>query len=389
MNKKNIGIVTSSRADYGLLRNVLFKLKEKSEVVTKVVVTGTHLSIEFGNTYHEIENDGICIDKKIEILFNSDNKSSISKSMGLAMFEFSTYFAENTFDLLIVLGDRFETMAICIAAINQNIPIAHLYGGEITEGSLDEIYRHAITKMSYLHFTSTLEHRNRVIQLGEDPRRVFSVGAMGVENAMLTPTLTLSQLEQTLHFDLCKPYALVTYHSSSDEYKEIANISNLLSALESIENLHFIFTKSNADSGGRMINNRLYEYTRKNSKKAILVDSMGTTNYLSALKYCQMVIGNSSSGLVEAPCYGRPTINIGERQKGRTRGETIIDCDNEIDSIINAIELARTDSFISKAKSSENPYGNGNSSDLIVNIVLEKLLNEELKVKKEFYDLNK
>lgn len=387
MKKKHVAIVTSSRADYGLLRNIMYKLQKDDEVITSVVVTGTHLSAEYGNTYCEIEKDGIIIDKKIEILLNSDSRSSVSKSMGLALFEFSNYFADSTFDLLIILGDRFETMAICTAAINQNIPIAHLYGGEITEGSLDEIYRHAITKMSCLHFTSTLEHRNRVIQLGEDPKRVFCVGAMGVENALRTKLLELSQLEEMIHFDLSKPYALVTYHSSSDGKQEMVNVNNLLIALDTIDNLHYIFTKSNADAGGKMVNKKIDEYVSQNCQKAILVDSMGTINYLSALKYSTMVIGNSSSGLVEAPCYGIPTINIGERQKGRTRGETIIDCDNEITSIKEAIELARTESFISKAKSSENPYGDGNTSDLIVQIILDKLRNEELKVKKEFYDL--
>ena len=382
-----ITVLTATRAEYGLLQPIVKRMLQEKRIDVKLVVTGAHLSPEFGKTYLAIEKDGLKIDKKIEILLSSDTPSSVSKSMGLAMISFADYFAETKPDALLVLGDRYETLAVCCAAMNARIPIIHLYGGETTEGAIDEAVRHAITKMSYVHFTSTERYRRRVIQLGEDPDRVFCVGAMGVENAANIPLLSKEQLEQELDFRLDKPYAVVTFHPVTLE-KDSAKrqTEELMQALDTRKDMNSIITKANADADGRIINELCEKFAMENEHVA-LYDSLGMKRYLSALKYSSMVIGNSSSGLVEAPSFAIPTINIGERQKGRLQGQTVINCEPKADSIARAINQARSEAFLQEIRTAVNPYGDGHTSDKIVNILVKLIEEEKIGVAKKFFDL--
>lgn len=386
--KKIISILTATRAEYGLLKPIIYKLTQINELDVRLVVTGAHLSPEFGLTYKEIKNDGFYIDEEIEMLLSSDTSSSISKSMGIAMISFSDYFRVLSPNLLIVLGDRYETLAVSIVAMNQRIPIAHLYGGEITEGAIDECIRHSITKMSYLHFTSTEQYRNRVIQLGESPDRVFNVGAIGIENIMNEKLLSKSELEGELGIDLCKPYAVVTFHpitlekNTSEKY-----ITELLDACKTFNNLNFIFTKANADAHGRIINELIENYA-KNNKNINVFTSLGVTKYLSALKYSSIVIGNSSSGILEAPSFGIPTINIGDRQRGRLQSKSVINCKHSYPEICESINIAMSDEFKQIAKTTVNPYGDGNTSDRIIKVINDFLFNDKIELKKKFYDIN-
>lgn len=384
---KKICVLTATRAEYGLLSPIIKRMSEDSELDVKVVVTGAHLSPEFGLTYKELENDRIEIHKKIEILLSADSPSAISKSMGLAMISFADYFAENEFDGLLVLGDRYETLAVCCAAMNARIPIIHLHGGETTEGAIDEAVRHAITKMSYLHFTSTEVYRKRVIQLGESPDRVYNVGAMGVENALHTPLMTKEELAMDLGIDLEVPYGVLTFHPVTLETDSAEKqMRELLSALDDIKDMQFIVTKANADADGRVINAMLEEYAARNSHIHVY-SSLGMRRYLSAVKYARLVIGNSSSGLIEAPAFKVPTINIGDRQKGRIRAESVIDCESEHEKIISAIKKAQSEGFIAGLRDMENPYGDGRTSVRIVETIKKRLGNNKESLKKKFYDI--
>lgn len=383
---KKICILTSTRAEYGLLKPIIKKLMEVPEIDVRVVATGAHLSPEFGLTYKEIEQDGIAIDEKIEILLSADTPSAISKSMGLAMINFADYFSKLNPDLLIVLGDRYETLAVCCVAMNQRIPIAHLYGGETTEGAVDESIRHAITKLSYLHFTSTEEYRRRVIQLGEHPIRVFSVGAIGIENTLKEKLMSKAELEASIDFKLDKPYAVITFHPVTLEDNNTAKqFQALLKACEKYKNMKFIFSKANADANGRVINQLIDRFVNE-SDNAVVYDSLGMVRYLSAIKFSSMVIGNSSSGLVEAPSFGVPTINIGDRQKGRLQADSVINCEPITEKIDKAITLALTEQFKNKAQKTINPYGDGNTSLKIVDVIKDFLLNNKIDLKKKFYD---
>jgi GDP/UDP-N,N'-diacetylbacillosamine 2-epimerase (hydrolysing) len=383
---KKICILTATRAEYGLLKPIILKLKAVPEFETKVVVTGAHLSPDFGLTYKEIENDGICIDKKIDILLSADTPTAISKTMGLAMIGFADYFAQLEPDMLLVLGDRYETLAVCCAAMNQRIPIAHLYGGETTEGAVDECIRHAITKLSYLHFTSTPEYRRRVIQLGEQPDRVFNVGAIGIENIFNEKLSSKVELESAIGFKLDKPYAVVTFHPVTLEDNSSAEqFEALLKVCQTHQDMKFIFSKANADTNGRIINQLMDRYAKEHDN-VVVVASLGVANYLSALKYSEMVIGNSSSGLTEAPSFGIPTINIGDRQKGRIQADSVINCAPVAGEIDEAIRMAVTDEFKQKARNTVNQYGDGNTSGKIVTKIKEFLLNDRINLKKKFYD---
>lgn len=385
--KKTISVLTATRAEYGLLKPIIAKLNTVEEFDIRIVATGAHLSPEFGLTYKEIEKDGFIIDEKINILLSSDTPSSISKSMGLAMISFADYFESLNPDLLIILGDRYETLAVAATAMNQRIPMAHLYGGETTEGAVDESFRHAITKLSYLHFTSTDEYRKKVIQLGEHPNRVYAVGAIGIENILNEKMLTKVELENELEICLDKPYAMVTFHPVTLESNSSENqIESLLEVCKEYKNLYFILTKANADVEGRVINHLIDKYARENDN-IIAFKSLGTRRYLSALKYCSMVIGNSSSGLVEAPSFGIPTINIGDRQKGRLQASSVINCEPKKNSIRQTIKIALSEDFTRKAKNTVNPYGNGDTSDKVVDVLKEYLLNNKIDLKKKFYDI--
>ena len=384
--KKLISILTATRAEYGLLKPIISKLNTMKEFDVRIVATGAHLSPEFGLTYQEVEKDGFNIDGKIEILLSSDTPSSISKSMGLAMIGFADYFEKLSPDLLIVLGDRYETLAVAATAMNQRIPIAHLYGGETTEGAIDESIRHAITKLSYLHFTSTEEYRKRVIQLGEHPKRVFNVGAIGIENILNEMLLSKEELEEELKIDLSKRYAIVTFHPVTLENNcSKKQIESLLEVCKEYKNISFVFTKANADAEGRIINQFINRFAQYNDNISVFT-SLGMRRYLSALKYCSMVIGNSSSGLLEAPSFGIPTINIGDRQKGRIQADSVINCEPIKGDITESIQLALSEEFVQKAKKTINPYGNGDTSNKVIEVIKDYLLNSKFDLKKKFYD---
>ncbi|WP_312857305.1 UDP-N-acetylglucosamine 2-epimerase [Neobacillus endophyticus] len=386
---KKICIVTSTRAEYGLLKPLMVSLSKMKKIEVNIVVTGTHLSHEFGYTISEIESDGIPIDEKIEIIMGSDTPVSVSKSMGLALISFGEYFNRKKPDLLIVLGDRYEILAVCSAAVNFNIPIAHLHGGEITEGAIDEVIRHSISKMSYLHFTSSDVYRKRVIQLGEDPSRVFNVGALGVENILKTPLLNKYELEQSINFLLDKPYALVTFHPVTKENNTaFEQTEQLLNAIDSFKDIKFIFTKANADADGRVINKLIDNYVEKNRENSIAFTSLGQIRYLSAMKYSAFVMGNSSSGIIETPTFKIPCINIGDRQKGRIQATNIINCPPKKADIILAIKHALSPNFRLSLSNLNSPFGNGDTSEHILRIILQFLQCKNQNFKKKFYDIS-
>lgn len=386
--KKKICVLTATRAEYGLLKPVIEKLQQDENLDVRIVATGMHLSPEFGRTYKEIEQDGLRIDRKIEILLSSDTAAAISKSMGLAMISFADYFAEEQFDGLVVLGDRYETLAVCCVAMNARIPIFHLYGGETTEGIIDESIRHCITKMSFLHFTATEEYRKRVIQLGESPDRVFNVGAMGVENILKRNLLSKQELEQSINYSLSKTYAIVTFHPVTLENKSSeVQIQELLKALDQFANMKFIITKANADANGRVINEYLDQYGSARGN-VIIIDSLGTQRYLSAVKYAKVVIGNSSSGIVEVPSFRISTVNIGDRQKGRIQANSVINCKPIYEDIIQAMKLALSDNFQKIAKQTKNPYEGVETSKKIIDQIKDFVMNEKIDLKKKFYDID-
>lgn len=383
---KKIAVLTATRAEYGLLKNLIIALKREPWLKVEVLVTGAHLSPEHGLTYHEIENDGICIAKKIEILMNSDTSASISKSMGLAMIGFAEYFEESRPDVLLVLGDRYEALAVCCAAMNARIPIFHLHGGEITEGAIDEAVRHSITKMSYLHFTSTEEYRHRVIQLGENPKRVFCVGALGVENVLREEKMSRKELAESIGFELSKPYGVVTFHPVTLEGDTEKQCKEILRAIEELDEYQFIITGANADCGGNATNKMLMEFA-KNHKNIIFIMSLGLKRYLSALQYASFVMGNSSSGLLEAPSFRIPTINVGSRQRGRIKADSVLDCSTNAKEIVKAVRYVVSGEFQRRVQSTVNPYGDGHTVEKILNITRSFLLNEDIDLKKKFFDV--
>ncbi|SEW44461.1 GDP/UDP-N,N'-diacetylbacillosamine 2-epimerase (hydrolysing) [Chitinophaga sp. YR573] len=383
--RRKICVITGTRAEYGLLYWLLKAIKEDIDLELQLVVTGMHLSPEFGLTYKNIEKDGFIIDKKIEILLSSDSATGISKSMGLGMIGFAEALAELQPDLVVMLGDRFEIFSMAAAAMISRIPVAHLHGGEATEGLIDEAIRHSVTKMSHLHFTATEEYKNRVIQLGEQPGRVFNVGAMGIENINKLALLDKEAFEKSITFKLGVRNALVTFHPVTLE-KSSAEIQfkTLLEALDSITDLNIIFTKANADTDGRVINEMIDEYV-KHHKNSIAFSSLGQLRYLSALQYVDVVIGNSSSGIIEVPSFKKATVNIGDRQKGRSKAASIIDCTPDLLSVRAALEQALSEEFKEVLAGTINPYGTGNASEKILPVLKSADLDNILK--KEFYDL--
>lgn len=379
-------VVTGTRAEYGLLYWLMKAVQVDPDLQLQLIVTGMHLSPEFGMTYKEIEKD-FYIDKKIEILLSADSPISISKSMGLALISFSEAYSELDPDLLIVLGDRYEIFAAASAAMVARIPIAHLHGGETTEGAFDEGMRHSITKMSHLHFTATDEYRKRVIQLGEQPDHVFNVGGLGIENIKLLNLLSRDAFEESIDFKLSKRNLLITFHPVTLEHSTAEmQFSELISALDILEDTHLIFTKANSDTNGRIINKMIDEYVNKNSSKAIAFTSLGQLRYLSALQYVDAVVGNSSSGLAEAPSFKIGTVNIGDRQKGRVKAESIIDCEPQRGEIIKSLEKIYSNEFQNMLPMVENPYGDGCSSGKIIETIKKIKLSNILK--KKFFDLN-
>jgi len=372
--KKKIAFCTGTRAEYGLLKPLMELVLHDPDLEFELYVTGMHLSLEFGHTIDEILQDKIPVAEKVEILVSGDTPSAISKSMGLAMIGFGDVFARRKPDMLVLLGDRFEAFCAAAAATVARVPIAHLHGGELTLGAIDDAFRHSITKMSSLHFTSTEEYRHRVIQMGEEPSRVFNVGALGVENILKLPLMTLKELEKSLGVRFKTPYALVTYHPATlDDMDPENQILELLNALDSFPGLFLVFTKANADAGGRVINKLIDDYVSKNMERAVVFSNMGQIQYLSAMKFASMVIGNSSSGIIEAPSFGVPTVNIGKRQAGRVKAKSVFDCAVETKSIRKAITEVQATAR-NKQDQVSNPYYGKDTAKTIYKIIRDFLL---------------
>ena len=381
---KKVCFFTGSRAEYGLLKPLMQDIKKDNELNLQILVSGMHLSSEFGYTYKEIESDGFKIDEKIEILLSSDSPIGLSKSLGLGMISFSEALDRLSPNLLVILGDRFEAFAVPIRAMLARDPIAHLHGGESTFGLIDEAIRHSITKMSSLHFVSTEEYRNRVIQLGEHPGTVKNVGAIGLDGVRKLNLLSKQDLEKNLGFKFNKHNVIVTFHPVTLEYNTSERQFNaLLQALDELKDTNIIFTKSNADIEGRLINKMIDEYVAINSSRAIVLNSMGRFRYLSAVKCVDAVVGNSSSGIIEAPSFNVPTLNIGNRQKGRIQADSIINCEPDFDSIkyglAKIMKIGKQDV--------KNPYEQKNTVVNIKNHIKKYLDKDKLDLKKCFYDI--
>lgn len=384
---KKVAVVTATRAEYGILKPLIKRLKAEPEIELQLLVTGTHLSAKYGNTEQEIIKDGFEIYERIPILEDGNTAYDVSCTMANAIKGFAAYFRKEHPDLLVVLGDRTEMLGICCAAMNEHVPIAHLHGGELTEGAVDDCVRHALTKMSYLHFAASEEYRKRIIQLGETPDRVFHVGALGVENILKSPLLSYEEMCESVGIPKGKKYAVVTFHPVTLEggsEQEQADV--LIEAMNQRSEYFYLITKANADAGGEAVNARLEAYCQS-VRNAKLVASLGMQRYLSAVKYSCFVLGNSSSGIIEAPALGIPTVNIGDRQKGRLMADTIITCNVKKEEIVAAMD-----------KASHVPhnisvlYGDGNTSEKIVNVIKlflfdEKWDLEKAFLKKKFYDV--
>ncbi|MEA3353985.1 MAG: UDP-N-acetylglucosamine 2-epimerase [Campylobacterota bacterium] len=382
---KKICVITGSRAEYGILKNLIKKIDQDKELELYLIATGMHLSPEFGLTYKEIEKD-FNIDKKIEMLLSSDTAVGISKSMGLAQISFSEVFNELQPDLIIVLGDRYEIFAAASAAMIANIPIAHIHGGETTQGAFDEAIRHSITKMSHLHFTSTQEYKNRVIQLGENPNRVFNVGALGVENIKNVQLLSKEELEESINFRLGVKNLIVTFHPATLENSTAQQqFQELLNAIDELENTNIIFTKANSDKDGRIINKMIDDYTSQNKNNTIAFTSLGQLRYFSTLQFIDAVVGNSSSGIIEAPTFKIATINIGDRQKGRITANSVIDTPAIKKHILDSIYKVYSQEFKDNLRIISNPYETSNTADSIVKTI--KDTNFTNITKKSFWDL--
>ena len=382
---KKICVVTGTRAEYGLLYWLMKEIEADDELELQIIATGMHLSPEFGLTYKVIEKE-FKVDKKIEMLLSSDTSVGISKSMGLAQISFAEAYEELKPDILVVLGDRYEIFSATSAAMIARIPIAHLHGGEATEGLIDEPIRHSITKMSHLHFTATEAYKNRVIQLGEHPNRVFNVGGMGIENIKRLKLLNKEEFEKSIEFKLNKKNILVTFHPVTLENSTAKDqFQQLLDAIDELEDTNIIFTKANSDTDGRIINQMIDEYVANNSHKSVGFTSLGQLRYLSALQYMDAMVGNSSSGLAETPSFKKGTINIGDRQKGRIKASSVIDCMSTKASIIKAFERLYSEEFQEKLKTVNNPYGDGCASKKIVEILKTVELDDILK--KSFFDI--
>jgi GDP/UDP-N,N'-diacetylbacillosamine 2-epimerase (hydrolysing) len=385
--KRKICVITGSRAEYWLLKPLMEKLKEDKDITLQILVTGMHLSGDFGLTYKDIERDGFYINKKIDIHLSSDTSSGIAKSMGLALEGFTKAYGRFKPDIVVLLGDRFEIFAAACAAYVSRIPIAHINGGEVTVGAFDDAFRHSITKMSSLHFVSTKEYRKRVIQLGEHPDTVFNVGATTCDSIHKTKFLTKKEIERKLNFKFNMHNVLITFHPVTLERNTAKQqFQNLLDAIDGLKDTNFIFTKSNADTGGRIINKMIDEYVAKNSRKAKVFASLGHLKYFSVMKVADVVLGNSSSGIIESPILKIATINIGDRQKGRLKPKSIIDCKPVKSDIQKALKLAFSNKFKTTVRNVKNPYYRSNVAGNIKKIIKEFPLGENI-LKKSFFDI--
>ncbi len=383
LNRK-ICVVTGTRADYGCLRWVMEGIRSTAGLELQIIATGMHLSPEFGLTYRDIEQDGFVIDSKVEILLSSDTPTALAKSMGLGLIGFGEALQRLRPDLLLVLGDRFEIFSAAAAATVARIPIGHAHGGETTEGAFDEALRHSITKMSHLHFVAAEEYRRRVIQLGEDPGRVFLVGGLGVDKIRKLNLLGRDALEAALGFKLGERNLLITFHPVTLENSTSAEqMKELLCALEMIKDTHLIFTMPNADTGGRVLIAMIEQFVA-NRPTARAYTSLGELRYLSCIRHVDGVVGNSSSGLTEAPSFGKGTVNIGDRQRGRLKAASVIDCKPDREAIGAALNQLFSPAFRATLTTVRNPYGEGGASEKIVRLLKDYPL--DLILKKSFHD---
>lgn len=382
-------VITSTRAEYGVMRPLLFKLQKNIQINLKLLITGTHLNKAFGNTQGEIIKDGFRNYEKIIIPLDDDSKEGMAMSAGVALTKFAVFFSHYRPDIVVILGDRFEIFSAATAAYLTGIPIAHISGGDITEGAVDDAIRHCLTKMSCLHFPGCEQSAHRIIQMGEQPRCVFNVGELGVENCLNMQLMMRQDLAADLYFDnLNEDYAVVTFHPVTMENDtSVIQIYELIKAMDQYKEMSYIITMANADAGGRAINGIWMEEEKKHSNW-LVVSSLGALRYLSAVKYAKLVIGNSSSGIIEAPSLGTPTVNIGNRQKGRVMAESVINCEPECNSISCAIEKALNDYFQEKAEFIKSPFGDGTTSTQIVEILLCYLKNKRKENGKHFFDID-
>ncbi len=381
-----ICVFTGTRAEYGLLRPLMDELHKSDNCQLQLLVSGMHLAPEFGLTYRTIEEDGFRIDEKVEMLLSSDSAIGISKSIGLGVMGCAEALHRMQPDLFVILGDRFEAFSAATAAMVSRIPIAHIPGGEVTYGVIDEPIRHSITKMSHLHFTSTEEYRQRVIQLGEDPTRVFNVGALGVENIHTSPLLSTEELAEVIGFSPDLDFALVTFHPLTLEQASARKqFTELLTALSEFPDLKIIFTKANADTDGRVINQLIDRHVETFPERCQAFTSMGQRNYLSAMSCCRAVIGNSSSGIIEAPSFRVPTINIGNRQQGRIQADSVINCVPKAKDISQAMRTALSADFQVTLSQTMNPYEQAHTAKTITQII-EKTNLADI-IKKEFHTI--
>ena len=384
--KRKICVITGSRAEFGLLYWLIRGVKEEPTLQLQLIVMGMHLSPEFGMTYRVVEQE-FTIDKKIEMLLSSDSSVGISKSIGLAQISFAEVFQDLNPDMVVVLGDRFEIFAAASAAMIAKIPIVHLHGGETTEGAIDESLRHCITKMSHFHFTATEEYKNRVIQLGEHPSRVYNVGGLGLDNIQKLQLLNQAEFEDSIGVKLQRKNLLITFHPVTlEDNTSEKHFQELLDALDSLQDTLLIFTKANADNNGRIINQMIDTFCSQNKHKAIAFHSLGSVRFLSALKFVDAMVGNSSSGLIEAPAFKLATINIGDRQKGRVKAASVLDCAPQKAAVQSAINSVYTAGFQEVLKQVVSPYGTGGASAAIVDII--KKVNLDDILQKKFYNLD-
>ncbi|ASV30192.1 UDP-N-acetylglucosamine 2-epimerase [Maribacter cobaltidurans] len=383
---RNIAVVTGTRAEYGLLKPLIQAINEEKDINLQLLVTGMHLMSEFGNTYQQIEKDGLKIDAKIDDGLEGDNALAISKAVGKATIGFGETYNRLKPDLLVVLGDRSEILAAVTAAIISNIPVAHIHGGETTEGAYDEFIRHAITKMSHLHFASSEVYRKRIIQMGEHPSRVFNVGAIGIDSIKNLKLLNKTEFQTAINYVLKPKNLLITYHPVTLENDTAAyQFKQIIKELDKLDETLLIFTKPNSDKNGKIIVKIIDDFVAQNPHKSISFQSMGQLRYLSALQFVDAVVGNSSSGILEVPYFNIPTINIGDRQKGRLMPLSVICCRPEGKEIALALEKVYDFRFLQLIRNERRVYGEGNATVKILEVL--KCLKIDT-LKKSFFDIN-
>lgn len=386
--KKRVAVISTNRADFSLLYPLIVELRNREDesFSVELIVSGSHTCVQFGNTIEDIRKMNVRIDYVVPIDICTETEYDIVKNQVSILQGIAEIFKDNRFDAIVILGDRYEMLIVAMAALDFRIPIIHLYGGDTTEGAMDEYIRHAITKMSYLHFVSNVQSLKRVIQMGENPARVFNFGALGTENAFRIEKYTKKEALLNIDLPLCD-YALCAYHPVTLEPEGLEKkIINFFEAIASFPKMQFIFTKANYDQGGEKVNKILSEYSQ-NVDNVHVYSSFDVKEYVSLMKYAEFMIGNSSSGIMEAPIFCIPSIDIGSRQKGRTKAESTISCDSDKKSIVNAISTVMSHSFKEKCKNVRSPYGNGNASKSIAKAIFE-FVNSEFDIKKQFYSLD-